>query len=157
MKRVFILFLLFIFVVTVSCTSVATMPPVAPDQGEEEVSGIASPYRPFLSSEELPFVESFGKTIMVINQSGFSFEHLSFETKPAIEIGEATNLLGKQDFPSGSMISLPVSELPWLSEELVFDAYGRVYITALSQEGKKYSLVWYPTSDLWTIVLGVAL
>ncbi len=129
------------------------MPPVAPDQGEAEVSGIASPYRPFLSPIEVPYVESFGKTIMVINRSGYSFKHLSFETKPVIEIGEATNLLGRQDFPSGSMLSLSVSELHWLSEELVFDAYGRVYVTAISQEGDRYALVWYPTSDLWTIVL----
>jgi len=151
MGRTKILFLLVIVVCTVSCASMA--PSVAPGPGEEIASGLASPYIPLVSPGTLPYVESFGKTILVANQSGSSLVSLYFETTPFVEGEEATNLLGDLVLPSGAMVSLSVSDLPWIAEELVFDSYGRVYVTAFSSDGEEYSLIWYPTSDLWAIVL----
>lgn len=102
-------------------------------------------------------IEAFGPSLVIANQSGYSFERLYIERKSPNEMdGSEINLLGEQLLPSGHLARIKTEELAHLQEFLNFDAYATLTITAYDTDGDRYTLLWHPTTDAWFIALTLA-
>lgn len=100
--------------------------------------------------------------IFIENQTGYPLHALflrdpvfsaSIDLESELTTRDATNLLGSMVLQSGTRVQIASEDVPWISEQLPFNAYGRVEIIAQDNEGDFYSKTWYPTTDRWIITV----
>jgi hypothetical protein len=103
------------------------------------------------SLEDIP---SFGPTIVVANHTDAVLQSLYIGHVPPQQMdGSQTNLLGTQSLDANKEARIAVADLPELAEDLVFDAYATLYVTAFDREGNRYMKLWHPTTDRWAVAL----
>ncbi len=115
----------------------------------------------FISSEHLERegdandeVESFGSSLVIANATGYPLKQLFLEHKRMnLMDGSEVNLLEDQVLQSGKRARIQVSDLPHLAEQLSFDAYATLTVSAYDTDGDLYVKYWHPTTDLWLIEL----
>jgi hypothetical protein len=110
---------------------------------------IVVPFSAYDQGVEEPDVGSQGDVILISNRSGVVLEDLRLEdpfTSPS-----ETDLLADGGMLPGTTVQVAVADVPWIADQLPFDTYGRVVVSAVDELGDSYSKYWYPSSDSWHI------
>lgn len=100
-----------------------------------------------------PVPPSQGDHVDIVNATGYALQDLFLEEPTNSQGQQPVDLLGTSLFPAGSTVRIQTADMPWIAEQLPFDVYGKVLVTAQDTDGDYYRKTWYPTTDIWRIDL----
>ena len=160
MKKLSLLILVFLLVLTVGCTSAVAIEPIQPTGDIEVIVQVEEPRLAGLAKIENPNrfiknwpVDPFNGQIGLLNSTGYTLTLFDLFSLTMYEgQNEQGNLL-HENLDDGRQVLISLDEHPILKSVLASSPAPQFVYNALDSDGDLYWGVWNPNTDAWNIVL----